>query len=97
VGHATYEITSATGTTLVIDPWYTESSVATTGLPDKADTMHRSPLTAARSTRRCAPSGKEGDMHFRIQLVIADDDGHEHRQEIADLTRTEASLKTLRS
>ena len=37
VGHATYEISSATGTTLVIDPWYTESPVATTGLPDKAD------------------------------------------------------------
>ena len=37
VGHATYEISSATGTTLVIDPWYTESPVATTGLPDKTD------------------------------------------------------------
>jgi Beta-lactamase superfamily domain len=37
VGHATYEITSATGTALVIDPWYTESPVVTTGLPDKAD------------------------------------------------------------
>lgn len=30
-------------------------------------------------------------MHFRIQLVIDDDDGHEHRLELADLTRTEAT------
>jgi len=34
-------------------------------------------------------------MHFRIQLVVSEDDGTEHAQEIADLTRTEASIETL--
>ncbi len=33
-------------------------------------------------------------MHVRIQLVAVDDDGTEHLQEIADLTRTEASIET---
>jgi len=34
-------------------------------------------------------------MHFRIQLVVIEDNGTEHAQEIADLTRTEASIETL--
>ena len=33
-------------------------------------------------------------MHFRIQLVTVADDGAEHREEIADLIRTEATLET---
>ena len=33
-------------------------------------------------------------MHFRIQLVAVDDDGTEHLQEIADLTRAEAHIET---
>jgi len=34
-------------------------------------------------------------MHFRIQLVVVADDGREHLQEIADVTRAEASMETL--
>jgi DNA-directed RNA polymerase subunit RPC12/RpoP len=34
-------------------------------------------------------------MHFRIQLIVVVDDGHEHVQEIADVPRGEASLETL--
>ena len=33
-------------------------------------------------------------MHFRIQLVAIGDDGTEHRHEIADLTRAEATIET---
>src|SRR5664280_2051535 len=35
------------------------------------------------------------DMHFRIHVVVVADDGTEQLQEIADLTRTEASIETV--
>ncbi|MBE3590642.1 MAG: metal-dependent hydrolase [Firmicutes bacterium] len=37
VGHATFELRTASGRTVVIDPWYTGSPVAKDPLPDRVD------------------------------------------------------------
>ncbi len=34
-------------------------------------------------------------MHFRIQVITVADDGMEHVQEIADVSRSEPTLETL--